>query len=159
MRKREATRCFREALRLNHRHLSSSYYLARIHFEAGKPAHAVTLFRKIVKLDPENWILKQRGKPVNEDWHEIPASYMVHQNFPNPFNGGTTISYDLPAVSRVRLQVFDLLGREVALLTDGTRLAGNHRVPFDAGRLASGIYLYRLTAGGFSETRKMIVLR
>ncbi|MEW6510079.1 MAG: M1 family aminopeptidase [Bacteroidota bacterium] len=112
-----------------------------------------------VRLDPDNWILKQRGKPVNEDWHEIPATYLVHQNFPNPFNGGTTISFDLPAVSRVRLQVYDLLGREVALLVDGVQLAGNHIVTFDAAKLASGIYLYRLSAGEFSETRKMIVLR
>lgn len=112
-----------------------------------------------VALDPDNWILKQRGTPVPEDWHEIPSQLVLLQNYPNPFNAGTKITYDLPAVSRVRLQVFDILGREVATLLDGVQRTGTHTVSLNALNLASGVYIYRLTAGEFVGVKKMILVK
>jgi len=88
-----------------------------------------------------------------------PAVFALLQNYPNPFNPSTTIRYQVPVASHVTLTVFDLLGREVATLVDGVEEPGNKSVTFDASNLASGMYLYRLKAGTFVETRKLMVLR
>jgi phosphatidylserine/phosphatidylglycerophosphate/cardiolipin synthase-like enzyme len=89
----------------------------------------------------------------------VPLAYNLEQNFPNPFNPKTVVSYQLPAVSEVRLVVYDLLGREVATLVNERESAGRYAVSFDPSGVASGVYFYRLTAGGFSQTRRMILLR
>ncbi len=83
----------------------------------------------------------------------------LHPNYPNPFSYVTTVRYSLSDPSPVRLDVFDLLGRRVATVFDGVETAGDHTVQFDAGGLASGIYLYRIRAGSFVETRRMVVVR
>jgi hypothetical protein len=93
---------------------------------------------------------------ANED---LPTTFALGQNYPNPFNPKTVVSYQLPVVSNVRLEVYDLLGREVALLVNERQAAGSYNVTFDAGRLASGTYLYRITAGQFVQTRKMVLLK
>lgn len=90
---------------------------------------------------------------------ESPAAYALEQNFPNPFNPRTTINFTLPGPSEVRLTVYDLLGRQVALLVDGNRDAGVHQVTFDAPELASGVYIYRLRAGEYVRSRKMLILK
>jgi photosystem II stability/assembly factor-like uncharacterized protein len=87
-----------------------------------------------------------------------PASFSF-STYPNPFNPSTTIAYDLPKAGRVSLRVFDLLGREVAVLKDGFVEAGSHRVTFDGSSLASGIYFARLDAGAFSQTKKLMLLK
>ncbi len=89
----------------------------------------------------------------------IPATYALEQNYPNPFNPSTTIQYQIPTSGYARMAVSDLLGREVAVLVDGYQLAGYHRVDFSAGNLASGMYVYTLTSGGWSESRKLMLLR
>jgi uncharacterized delta-60 repeat protein len=89
----------------------------------------------------------------------FPARAMLNQNFPNPFNPSTTIMYNLRERTPVRLTVYDLLGREIATLVDERQEAGEHSVGFNASGLSSGIYLYRLRAGSYSECRKLIVLR
>ena len=83
----------------------------------------------------------------------------MQQNYPNPFNPSTTISYDLPTDSKVTLKVFDVLGREVATLVNGFVEAGSHQAVFNATRLASGVYFYRLQAGAYSATRKLAILK
>lgn len=88
-----------------------------------------------------------------------PASFALDQNYPNPFNPLTTIAFEIPAGGTVSLKVLDLLGREVSTLVDEIRPAGSYRVQFDAGELASGVYLYRLEAGGRSATKKLILVR
>ncbi len=89
-----------------------------------------------------------------------PVEFRLEQNYPNPFNPSTVVRYQLNAASHVRLTVFNLIGQEVATLVDGPQPAGVHVVSFDAGRLASGMYFYRLTSdAGFSATRKMVLLR
>jgi hypothetical protein len=92
---------------------------------------------------------------------QSPAGFRLLQNYPNPFNPVTTIRFAIPAGARdvVSLQVFDVLGREVATLVNRTMEPGEHRTEFDATELPSGVYLYRVKAGGFMETRKMIVVR
>jgi hypothetical protein len=97
---------------------------------------------------------------------EIPREYALEQNYPNPFNPSTVIRYQLPVAGRVRLAVYDLLGREVAVLVDGQKPAGVHSAVFDARRLEgnssglpSGIYLYRMTAGDLVFSRKMLLVK
>lgn len=94
-----------------------------------------------------------------ENGVELPSDYQLEQNYPNPFNPVTTIRYVLPVPERVRLVVYDVLGREVAVLVDGVKATGRHEAHFDAIGLSGGVYVYRLTAGRFTETRKMILLK
>ncbi|NNE70830.1 MAG: DUF11 domain-containing protein [Rhodothermales bacterium] len=90
---------------------------------------------------------------------EVPDAYELKQNYPNPFNPLTRISFGIPEDGPVRLEVYDALGRRVGKLVDGFMTAGRHEIPFDASRLSSGIYLYRMEAGGRSMVRRMTVLR
>jgi endo-1,4-beta-xylanase len=90
---------------------------------------------------------------------EISKGFLLAQNFPNPFNPATQIKYSIPQNSYVSLKVFTLLGIEVATLFEGVRQPGNYEVTFDAGKLASGIYLYRLSSNNFVETKKFILLK
>jgi hypothetical protein len=89
----------------------------------------------------------------------IANKYILDQNYPNPFNPGTAISYQLSEVRFVTMKVYDILGREVAVLVNERQAPGNHTVRFDASNLASGVYLYRLAVGDFVQTRKMILIR
>jgi hypothetical protein len=88
-----------------------------------------------------------------------PLVWGLEQNFPNPFNPRTVVSYQLPVGSDVKLVVFDMLGREVAILVDGKADAGAHQVTFDGGGLSSGVYICRLTAGTFTVSRKMLLAK
>jgi len=88
-----------------------------------------------------------------------PNKFLLFQNYPNPFNPTTAISYQLPAVSDVKLAVYDLLGREVAVLVNERRDAGVHEVKFDGSILASGVYFYRLQAGDLVQAKKLILLK
>jgi hypothetical protein len=83
----------------------------------------------------------------------------LEQNYPNPFNPNTVIGFQLSVASRADLRVYDLLGREVAVLVNSEMSAGHHEVKFDAAGFASGVYLYRLQAGGFVETRKLLLTK
>jgi hypothetical protein len=98
------------------------------------------------------------GVPL-EPLAEIPRTYALEQNFPNPFNPSSTIQYDLPGRTHVKLEVFNLLGERVLILVDQLRESGRHAVVFDAGDLASGVYVYRLSAGGSNVARKLVLLR
>jgi hypothetical protein len=89
----------------------------------------------------------------------IPTAYALAQNYPNPFNPTTVVSYQLPAGGDVRLVVYDLLGREVAVLVNQAQGPGSYTVNFNASGLSSGVYLYRLQAGSVVYTRKMVVLK
>jgi hypothetical protein len=87
----------------------------------------------------------------------LPQGYALQQNYPNPFNPSTTINCQLPVAGKIKLVVYDLLGREVATLADGHYPAGQHSFRFDGGRLSSGVYFCRLMAGSFVSTTKMIL--
>lgn len=96
------------------------------------------------------------AEPVGEG---IPGAFALDQNYPNPFNPVTSIMFDLPAASDATLEVFDAIGRRVALLHDGPLSAGQYRVQFSAGSLPSGVYFYRLTAGSDVEMRSMLLVK
>jgi len=89
----------------------------------------------------------------------IPRKMRLFQNYPNPFNPTTVIRYALPEAGFVSLKVFDILGRQVLTLVNAYRPAGFHSVKFDASRLSSGIYVYRLRAGALSKSRKMLLMK
>ncbi|HXX65104.1 MAG TPA: T9SS type A sorting domain-containing protein [Bacteroidota bacterium] len=88
-----------------------------------------------------------------------PESFSLAQNYPNPFNPSTTIQYALSKAQNVQLKVYNLLGQEVATLVDGRMAAGFHSVQFNAARLASGVYIYKIVAGDFVSAKKMILLK
>ena len=94
----------------------------------------------------------------------VPTEFVLHRNYPNPFNPTTTISFELPQASTVQLEVFDMMGRKVATLVDGELAAGIHQAQWnarsDAGaKVASGVYLYRITAGEFTSVQNMLLLK
>lgn len=89
----------------------------------------------------------------------LPRRFELRPNYPNPFNPSTTISFALPRAAHVTVQVFDALGRPVTTLVDERKTAGTHRVPFEASGLPSGVYLYRLEAGAFTDTRTLTFIR
>ena len=89
----------------------------------------------------------------------VVKQFALFQNFPNPFNPVTEIRYQVPVASRVSLKVYDLLGREVATLVDQVRTAGSYTVTLNASTLSSGLYFYRMTAGSFNQTKRLILLK
>jgi hypothetical protein len=88
-----------------------------------------------------------------------PLTYRLEQNYPNPFNPTTTIQYLIKERTPVELLVYDILGREVEVLVNEEQVAGYYKVNFNTGNLASGIYFYRLHAGSFVETKKMLLIK
>jgi len=88
-----------------------------------------------------------------------PQEYILFQNYPNPYNPSTVITYQIPHKSHVLLQVYDALGRKVAILENGNKETGKYSLDFNASSLSSGIYFYKLTAGAFTYTKQMVLLR
>jgi hypothetical protein len=93
------------------------------------------------------------------EFEELPNGFALSQNYPNPFNPTTNISFVLPQASDVKLTVFNILGQQVAVLSQGMYSSGMHTVNFNAANLASGTYIYRLEAGNFVQVRKMLLLK
>lgn len=90
---------------------------------------------------------------------DVPKDFVLHQNYPNPFNPSTTIKFAVPKSSLVNIKVYDLTGQEVSVLVNEVKEAGTYEIKFDARSLASGIYLYRMTAENFSSVRKLNILK
>ncbi|MBN1632663.1 MAG: T9SS type A sorting domain-containing protein [Ignavibacteria bacterium] len=86
-------------------------------------------------------------------------TFSLNQNYPNPFNPATQIRFSIPAAGRVDLSVYDLSGRKVAELVNSVKTRGEYVVDFNASGLSSGVYFYRLSAGNFSEVKKMTLLK
>ncbi len=94
----------------------------------------------------------------------LPTDFALHQSYPNPFNPQVTIQFDLPVSCDVDLAIYDVLGRRVRTLVAGLQPAGSRTITWDGkdqngSRVSSGIYFYRLTAGGFVETKKMVLMK
>ncbi|MEO8514622.1 MAG: T9SS type A sorting domain-containing protein, partial [Ignavibacteria bacterium] len=96
---------------------------------------------------------------INNSGTEIPDNYSLGQNYPNPFNPVTAINFGLPKSENVKLTIYNIQGMEVEILSNGYKSAGNHSVIFNAENYSSGIYFYKLTAGEFSETKKMSIIK
>ncbi|HQI42065.1 MAG TPA: T9SS type A sorting domain-containing protein [Ignavibacteriaceae bacterium] len=86
-------------------------------------------------------------------------SFALFQNYPNPFNPTTTIRFALPVESRVKINIYNSLGQLVETLADKDMKSGYHEISFNASRLASGVYFYKLNSGNFVETRKMLLMK
>jgi len=106
---------------------------------------------RIVKLD--------LSVGIENDPLEIPTEFLLSQNYPNPFNPSTVISYQLVVGSHISLKIYDVLGNEVATLVNEEKPAGTYEMDFDASALSSGVYSYKIEAGDFVQTKKMILLR
>lgn len=91
--------------------------------------------------------------------NEQPKTAQLHQNYPNPFNPSTTVTYDLTTAGHVKLEVYNTLGSKVATMVDETQAAGSYTQRFDASRLPSGVYFYRLTSDGYQSTKSMLLLK
>jgi hypothetical protein len=89
----------------------------------------------------------------------VPKTYSLSQNYPNPFNPVTRISFDLPKQGFVNLKVYDILGKEVKTLVNEVRGAGSYSVDFNASEFSTGVYFYRLEANGFTDTKKMMLIK
>jgi hypothetical protein len=94
---------------------------------------------------------------LEDEFH--PLTFQLEQNYPNPFNPSTKIRYSIPQEGNVTLKIYDVLGNEVTTLIDEEKTAGVYEVEFNASKLSSGIYIYKLTAGNFIQTRKMILVK
>ncbi len=120
----------------------------------GQVAHFSTL---VLKKNP--------NAPTSQEKYEEPTNYpdrfTLYQNYPNPFNPSTTIRFNLPVATHIRLTIYNILGEEVAILVNGVRNAGTHIVTFEAEdfRMSTGVYFYRLEAGTFVQSRKMILIK
>ncbi len=90
---------------------------------------------------------------------EVPASFDLSQNYPNPFNPSTKINFSLPTSGKVKLAVYDMLGNEIAVLLDANESAGNYTASFDASKLSSGVYFYRLITSNNTITKKMMLVK
>jgi len=113
------------------------------------------------------------GKSKMVDWSEdrgrfegvfpteshLPGDYALSENYPNPFNAATVVNYRLPVAAHVKLEIFNILGQKVATLVDQKQKAGYRSASWDSSAFSSGQYFYRLTAGGFTETRRMTRVR
>ena len=112
-----------------------------------------------------NIYLEGDGPTVTlDDDPSMPQSFALHANYPNPFNPTTTILYDLPESATVHLVIYDVLGRQVRTLVNDDLTAGYHRAVWDAtddiGKpLSAGLYIYRIKAGSYSKTMKMVLLK
>jgi hypothetical protein len=129
--------------------------------DAELDVHAKTL-RLDVQTDCGIYVLASRIR-VNSRWEDLafrnPRGYMIYQNYPNPFNPSTVIGYQLPVGCNVTLKLYNILGKEVATLVDEYKPAGMYQAEFNAADLPSGTYIYRLQAGEYLGSRKMLILK
>ena len=108
--------------------------------------------------DEWNFLVGSAASGLNND-RESPFKFHLSDNYPNPFNAQTTIKFTLPYASQVKMQLFNLLGGLELTLVDRSMVKGHHSVDFQADLLASGVYLYRLSGKGFSQTKKLVLIK
>jgi len=133
---------------------------------AGDTLYLATIFMATDSLEGFTTLVQDAVDRVFETFNALgqsavplPKQYALYPNYPNPFNPTTNIQYDLPQAGPVKLIIYNLLGEEVTRLVDQVQPAGRYTIPWNADRLASGIYLYRLEAGDFQRTRKLTILK
>ena len=107
----------------------------------------------------ENGAILKYHKEIEIPPDSISSNYTLYQNYPNPFNSLTKIKYQIPKISFITIKVYDVMGNNVATLISEEKPAGNYQVDFNASKNSSGVYIYRLQAGSFGESRKMVLLK
>jgi photosystem II stability/assembly factor-like uncharacterized protein len=106
------------------------------------------------------WMFDYGALITGVDTHkELPTQFALHQNYPNPFNPTTNVGFEVKSAGLVEIRVYDVLGREVATLVNEVKEPGTYSALFDASSISSGVYLYRMTAGSFTGTKKMVVMK
>lgn len=128
-------------------------------FELSAGAHSMTLSNTGGQFNVDFVQLIRVGTITSIPVTETPQGFALSQNYPNPFNPTTAINFTIPDAQDVRLTVYNVLGQRVAVLADGFHNAGQHIVSFDARRLASGVYIYRIETGDFVTSRKMMLIK
>ena len=113
----------------------------------------------VIVSGPKGSIANVSSNVVSAAIKLVPGMFALHQNYPNPFNPNTQIRYALPEASVVRVEVYNSLGQQVAILVDGYMNAGYHQVSFNATGLSSGVYLYKITTPNYSTTKKMLLMK
>ena len=103
--------------------------------------------------------LSEMVTSVKKVSNDFPRQFSLNQNYPDPFNPTTTISFTIPSRSSVSLKIFDMLGREVATIVSGEMPAGTYSRQWNAAKMSSGIYFYRLVAGSYTQTKKLVLLK
>jgi lantibiotic leader peptide-processing serine protease len=119
----------------------------------------INAYRAVAGVAEQNGVAEFKVAEGALTFGSLPEVFALYQNYPNPFNPSTVIRYDLPKMSSVQLVVYNSLGQEVATLFAGEQGAGSHEATFDASGLSSGVYIYRLTAGEFVATKRLMVLK
>jgi hypothetical protein len=114
---------------------------------------------QILAFDAVRWSRTSGAATDVEVSGGAPGGFALLQNYPNPFNPGTNFEFRIANVELVVLKIFDVLGREVATLVNDVRPAGTYTVRWDASSLPSGVYYYRLRAGEFAESKKMVLMK
>ena len=130
------------------------YYLSLVTNVNGNANYALANI-----ISDNTTLAKKNFNKVNFKGSEIPATYNLAQNFPNPFNPSTTIRYQIPQNGMVTLKIYDILGAEITTLVNEEKFAGKYEVKFNASSLASGVYIYKIQAGTFVNSKKMILLK
>ncbi len=128
-------------------YMALKQYISMLHFLNYKS------MGRIAEVSGDNFAIDEE-----ENSTEALASYNLSDNYPNPFNPSTKISYEIPELANVSLRVYDMSGREVAELVNQMQQPGSYDVIFNAS-LSSGVYFYKLEAGGFVQTKKMILIK
>ena len=126
-------------------------WILRIYDKTAGNTGTLQSWSVILRYSPQVGI----GNPVNE----LPDDFKLEQNYPNPFNSISNVKFQIKNPGIVSLKVFDILGREVRTLLNEYKQPGKYQVSFDAGELSSGIYFYKMTAGEFSDVKRMILTK
>jgi|GEM_PF-4182607 len=136
-----------------------SVSVANLHYREGRVRIKFPQREPLISYNFEYWDEGLPKKDFSEVQEYIPENYFISQNFPNPFNPFTHITFGLPRTQDVALTVFDIRGRKVKNLIDGVRKAGMHEVVFDGSALPSGVYFYRLSTEHYTATRRMLLIK
>ena len=114
---------------------------------------------KIVPRNDGDYGTRQIVTAVKQTYDAIPKTFSLSQNYPNPFNPSTKIEFDLPKSGVVSLKIYNILGQEIASLVNGNYTAGHYTVQFDASRLSTGVYFYRLQSASNVAVKKMLLIK
>ena len=125
----------------------------------GSPVNIFADDKSDILKEGEKFLIKKGNISVSSANTEILDEFRLYENYPNPFNPSTTIRYDISQKTRVTLEVYNLLGEKLATLVDEIKEPGYHTATFNGDNLSSGMYMYKITAGKFSATKKMLLLK